>query len=275
MGQGLGVQATLDRMIATRQRQRRRRRTVRRRSSHRLRRVFTAGLLVCIALLAFALLRSGSSGSTTSGIPLGNAAVAAPNSPPSPPETLATVSSLALELPVSQGRITAIVYHATGVSDAIPLTPAGHQRNAGFLARLGDRLFGDGGSSGPRYYIDGGGSGSDTSAVDVGAPAGTNVYSPVDGVVVSVQPYVLNGQVRGSIVQIRPSDLAAVIVTVGNLDKHLDVDVGTPVQASVTKLGTVVDLSRLIDQTVSHYTSDAGNHVSMQVSPAPGASPLL
>ena len=52
-------------------------------------------------------------------------------------------------------------------------------------------------------------------------------------------------------------------------------DVGTPVQASVTKLGTVVDLSKLIDQTVSHYTSDAGNHVSMQVGPAPGASPLL
>jgi hypothetical protein len=53
------------------------------------------------------------------------------------------------------------------------------------------------------------------------------------------------------------------------------VDVGTPVQASVTKLGTVVDLSKLLDQTVSHYTSGAGNHVSMQVGPAPGASPLL
>jgi hypothetical protein len=237
--------------------------------------VVTAGLVVAIAVLAFVLLRSGSSSSDTSGIPVGNRPEMAPNGPPSPPETLATVSSLALELPVSQGRVTAIVYHATGVSDAIPLTPAGSQRNAGFLARLGDRLFGSGDSSGPRYYVEGAGSGSDTGAVDVGAPSGTNVYSPVDGVVVSVQPYVLNGQVRGSIVQIRPSDLAAVIVTVGNLGKHLDVDVGSPVQASVTRLGTVVDLSKLIDQTVSHYTSDAGNHVSMQVSPAPGASPLL
>ncbi|HEX2589706.1 MAG TPA: hypothetical protein VHL51_15660 [Gaiellales bacterium] len=262
-------------MIATRQRQRRRRRTVRRRSPHRLRRLVTAALLLAIVALGFTLLHSGSSSNTTSGIPVGNAAEAAPNGPPAPPETLATVSSLALELPVSQGRVTAIVYHATGVSDAIPLTPAGSQRNAGFLARLGDRLFGSGGSSGPRYYIDSGGTGSETSTVDVGAPAGTNVYSPVDGVVVSVQPYVLNGKVRGSIVQIRPSDLAAVIVTVGNLAKHLSVDVGTPVQASVTKLGTVVDLSKLIDQTVSHYTSDSGNHVSLQVGPAPGASPLL
>ena len=262
-------------VIATRQRQRRRRRTVRRRSPHRLRRLLTAALVVAIGVLAFTLLHSGSPSTSTSGIPVGNRAEAAPNGPPSPPETLATVSSLALELPISQGRVTAIVYHATGVSDAIPLTPAGSQRNAGFLARLGDRLFGSGDSSGPRYYIDGGGSGPDTGAVDVGAPAGTNVYAPVDGVVVSVRPYLLNGQVRGSIVQIRPSDLAAVIVTVGNLGKHLNVDVGTPVQASVTKLGTVVDLSKLIDQTVSHYTSDAGNHVSMQVGPAPGASPLL
>src|SRR5262249_49439948 len=87
--------------------------------------------------------------------------------------------------------------------------------------------------------------------------------------------YVLNGEVRGSIVQIRPSNLAAVIVTVGNLSKHLNVDVGSPVLASATRLGTIVDLSKLIQQTVSKYTSDAGNHVSLQVSPAPGASLLL
>jgi hypothetical protein len=111
--------------------------------------------------------------------------------------------------------------------------------------------------------------------VDVGAPAGTDVYSPVDGTVVSVQPYVLNGEARGSIVQIRPSDLAAVIVTVGNLDQHLAVDVGSPVHASQTLLGKIVDLSKLLHQTVANYTSDSGNHVSMQVSPAPGASPLL
>ena len=111
---------------------------------------------------------------------------------------------LSLDVPITQGRITAIVYHATGASDAIPLQPVGHQRNEGFLARLGDRLFGSGGNDGPSYFVDGGGSGPDTGSVDVGAPAGTGVYSPVDGVVVSVQPYVLNGLERGSIVQIRP-----------------------------------------------------------------------
>ena len=50
---------------------------------------------------------------------------------------------------------------------------------------------------------------------------------------------------------------------------------GSPVHASLTPLGKIVDLSKLLHQTVANYTSDAGNHVSMQVSPAPGASPLL
>lgn len=233
-------------------------------------------MVVLAAVIGLVLVvHSGSSSQDTSGIAPPQSPELAPNAPPNPPETLATVSALRLELPVSQKRVTAIVYHSTGATNALPLTPAGHQKNAGFFARLGERLFGGGGSQGPSYYIDSSGSSSDTGAVDVGAPAGTDVYSPVDGVVVSVQPYVLNGEVRGSIVQIRPSDFAAVIVTVGNLGKHLDVNVGSPVQASVTQLGQIVDLSRLLRQTVANYTSDAGNHASLQVSPAPAASPLL
>jgi hypothetical protein len=263
-------------VIATRQRQRRRRRTVRRSDPRRLRIRLGVAAAILTALLGAALyLHSGSGAADTRGIAPPDRQALAPNGPPTPPETLATISTLPLELPVSQARVTAIVYHATGNASAIPLAPAGKQQNAGFFSRLYDRFFGSGSSTGPKYFIDDSGSGSDTSSVDVGAPAGTAVYSPVDGTVVSVQPYVLNGEVRGSIVQIRPSNLAAVIVTVGNLNKHLNVDVGSPVLASATRLGTIVDLSKLIQQTVSKYTSDAGNHVSLQVSPAPGASPLL
>ena len=36
----------------------------------------------------------------------------------------------------------------------MPLQPAGHQINAGFLSRVSDRLFGGDSSPGPRYYID-------------------------------------------------------------------------------------------------------------------------
>jgi hypothetical protein len=278
---GTGLEEGIDHLgypgavIATRQRQHRRRRSVRRRDPRRLRRIAVAAAVLVVAIGVVLVVHSGSSSRDTSGIAPSQSPEIAPNAPPSPPETLATVSPLRLELPVSQQRVTAIVYHATGAANAIPLSPAGHQKNAGFFARLGERLFGSDSSKGPSYYVDGSGSGSDTGSVDVGAPAGTDVYSPVDGVVASIQPYVLNGEVRGSIIQIRPSDFAAVIVTVGNLSKHLDVDVGSPVQASVTKLGRIIDLSKLLKQTVANYTSDAGNHVSLTVSPAPGASPLL
>jgi hypothetical protein len=261
-------------VIATRQRQRRRRRTTRRRRDPRRLRLIAGLALALMAVVVLTLLlRSGSGGTDTTGIAPANSKVLAPDGPPQV-ETMATAGGLTLDVPISQGRITAIVYHATGAADAIPLQPSGKQRNEGFLARLGDSLFGSGGNGGPAYFIDSGGSGPDTSSVDVGAPAGTGVYAPVDGVVV-VQPYVLNGKQRGSVVQIRPDVAPAVIVTVGNLTERLKVDVGTPVKAAQTKLGSVIDLSKLLDQTVARYTSDAGNHASFQISPAPGASPLL
>ena len=262
-------------VIATRQRQRRRRRTTRRRRDPRRLRL-VAGLVVALVavVVLVTLLRSGSGGSATAGIAPADSAELAPDGPPQV-QTLAMAGGLSLDVPITQARITAIVYHATGATDAIPLQPSGHQRNEGFLARLGDRLFGSGANGGPSYFVDGGGSGPDTGSVDVGAPAGTGVYAPVDGVVVSVQPYVLNGQPRGSIIQIRPDAAPAVIITIGNLSRHLGIDVGSAVKASQTRLGSVIDLSKLIDQTVARYTSDAGNHVSIQISPAPGASPLL
>ncbi|TMB85801.1 MAG: hypothetical protein E6J45_14970 [Chloroflexi bacterium] len=256
-------------------RQRRRRRTTRRRRDPRRLRLI-AGLAVTLVVLIVVgtLLHSGSGGPAKLAIAPSDSAELAPDGPPQV-QTLAMAGGLSLDVPITQGRITAIVYHATGATDAIPLQPVGRQRNEGFLARLGDRLFGSGGNDGPSYFVDGGGSGPDTGSVDIGAPAGTSVYSPVDGVVVSVQPYVLNGLQRGSIVQIRPDAAPAVIVTVGNLGRHLGIDVGSAVTASQTRLGSVIDLSKLIDQTVARYTSDAGNHASIQISPAPGASPLL
>ena len=45
--------------------------------------------------------------------------------------------------------------------------------------------------------------------------------------------------------------------------------------AARTRLGTVIDLSRVITQELAKYTSDAGNHVHLEVGPAPAASLLL
>ena len=245
--------------------------------ARRLRRLGGLGLaLLLTAALAAGLMRNGSH-SSPPGVAAANAAELAPDTAPSPVE-LASAGSLVLSLPIAQGRVTAIVYHGTGDALAIPLQPSGHQKNAGFLARLGDTLFGGGSGSGPAYYVDSSAQGPDTAELDVGAPFGTHVYSPVTGQVVAIQPRVLNGSANpafGSIIQIRPTAAPAVLVDVSNVRVPPSVHVGSQVTSSHTRLGSVVDLSHVISQTVAKYTSDAGNHVAITLSRAPGASPLL
>ena len=265
-------------VIATRQRQRRR--TVRRRPEpRRIRR--RAGLALAVLLtggLAFVTLHSGS-GSPSPSLASVATPTAVPDGQPAV-ETLATYGSdngLVLRVPIRQQRITAIVYHGVGASGVVPLQPAGHQINAGFLARISDRLFGSSSTPGPRYYVNGDDAGPDTGSVDVGAPAGTTVWSPVDGVVAAIRPYELDGHVYGTVVQIRPDSAPAVTITLHALQplKDSPVQVGDQVTASRTALGTIEDLSNVLDQTVAQYTSDAGNHVAVSLGPSAGASPIL
>jgi hypothetical protein len=45
--------------------------------------------------------------------------------------------------------------------------------------------------------------------------------------------------------------------------------VGSPVTAAGSKLGTLVDFSPAEKQALSRYTTDVGNHVVVEVHPAP------
>jgi hypothetical protein len=199
----------------------------------------------------------------------------APDGAPIPTLLATGPNGLELDLPINQARVTAIVYHGVGDTRVVPLAPAGHQRNAGLLTRLGNLLTGASGGSGPGYYIDGAGSGPDTGSVDVGAVAGTRVYAPVDGTVVSIRAYVLDGAAHGSVVQIQPTSTPADIVTLTNLRTAGRIAVGDQVTAARTKLGTVIDLSKVITQELAKFTSDAGNHIHIEVGPAPATSLLL
>jgi hypothetical protein len=240
----------------------------------------SAGLVLALALtvvIAAAAIRSDP-GSTPDPV---SAAVPTPGLiPDGPPklQPLAEAGALQLDVPIRQERITAIVYHGIGDSNAIPLQPVGRQVNAGFLSRLGDRIFGGSSSNGPRYYVDGSGPGPDTGSVDIGAPAGTTVYSPVSGVVVSVRPFQLDNRQWGNVIQIRPDLAPAVTVTLTNLNARsngIHVQVGDRVTRATTELGMVIDLSKVLEQTVARYTSDQGNHVAVSIAPAAGASPIL
>jgi hypothetical protein len=176
---------------------------------------------------------------------------------------VAVRNSLHLQLPISQSRLTAIGYHSA--AGALPLNPIGHQANEGLVQRVVHGIFGGGGGS-PKWYSLGGG---DTSALDVGAPIGSDVYSPVDGTVLAIRPFVVEGRTYGSEIDIQPQTAPSVVVALTQLVSDPALTVGTPVVSGATKLGRVADLARVEQQALAHYTNDAGNHVTVEVRSAP------
>src|SRR5207248_9803547 len=136
----------------------------------------------------------------------------------------ATQNPLRLQLPISQERVTAIAYHASG-DGALALDPLGRQSNEGVFTRLAHRLFG-GASAGLPYYQLGGADGPSTSGLDVGAAPGTDVYSPVDGTVVGLSPYVLNGKRYGARIELQPTGQPSLVVAVTQLEPDPALAVG-------------------------------------------------
>jgi len=181
------------------------------------------------------------------------------------PQVVALQGDLRLYLPIAQQRITAIAYHAVG-EDALALDPVGSQANAGVFTRLFRRLFGES-SDVIHYYLLGGGSGPDTAGLDVGAPAGTDVYAPVDATVVGISDLVLDGRVFGARIDLQPLGSPGLVVTVTHLSPDPALAVGSTVAAAKTRIGEVVDVSQVESSTLARYSHDSGTHVHIEVRP--------
>ncbi len=104
--------------------------------------------------------------------------------------------------------------------------------------------------------------------LDVGAAPGTDVYTPVDGVVVGISDYVISGRRLGSRIDVQPSNEPSLVVSLTHLRSDPSLTVGAAVTASSSKIGTVLDFSRVERQGLARYTQDKGNHVSLEVHPA-------
>jgi hypothetical protein len=188
-----------------------------------------------------------------------------PAGPPIP-RSIARLGALRIQLPVSESRLTAVGYF--GAEDgAIALSPVGAQANEGLIRRLVHKVVG-GGNGWPRWYLLSGGHGPSTSALDVGAAPGTDVYSPVDGTIVGMSKVVLNGRTYGTRIDIQPSAAPSLVVSVSHLAADPSLTVGAMVTAAASKLGVVLDFSQAEHQTLSRYTNDAGNHVLIEVHPS-------
>ena len=246
----------------------RRTRSAQRRHLERERRLRRLAVLVVVVAIGLVTLLLSAFGGSSSPLP-----AAAPASPasllpagPPQPEIVARLGSLHVQLPISQARVTAIGYQG-GSEGSLALAPLGTQVNQGLLKRVVHKIFGS--SSGrPRWYQLPGGEGPGLSAIDVGAAPGTDVYSPVDGIVVAIDDVTLNGRTFGSRIDIQPTGAPSLVVSVSHVRVDPLLAVGSPVTSGGSRLGSVVDFSHAEQQALSRYTNDAGNHVVVEVHPA-------
>lgn len=225
--------------------------------------------IALVALVTLLLSAFGGSGAPAASPAPASASRLLPAGPPQP-EVVSRVGSLHLQLPVSQSRVTAIGYQG-GSAGSEPLDPLGNQANQGLLRRLGHSIFG-GSPSGPRWYQLPGGQGPATSALEVGAAAGTDVYSPVDGTVLSIGNVVLNGRDYGARIDVQPTGTPSLVVSVSHITIDPALVVGSPLTAAGSKLGSIVDFSGAERQSLARYTNDSGNHVVVEVHPAASLS---
>jgi hypothetical protein len=240
----------------------RRRRPARRGADRRAKRTVFAVLVSAALLLTLLVTAFGSAASTAR--PLA-AASALPGGRPQA-QVVATVGALRLQLPVAQNAVTAIGYHRAGAG-ALTLDPVGRQGNAGLLSRLWHRIAGAR-NDGLVWFQLSGRSGPGTSALDVGAAPGTDVYAPVDGVVVGIADYVISNRVQGSRIDIRPYEAPSVLVSLTHLRPDPALTVGAGVSSGRSKVGVLLDLSKVQYQALSRHTQDAGNNVTLEVRPA-------
>jgi hypothetical protein len=90
----------------------------------------------------------------------------------------------------------------------------------------------------------------------------------VDGTVVGISDYVISGRKLGSRIDIEPSSAPSLVVSLTHLRSDPALTVGAAVTAASSKIGTVLDFSRVERQALARYTNDAGNHVSVETHPA-------
>ncbi|HZQ80417.1 MAG TPA: hypothetical protein VFB25_00420 [Gaiellaceae bacterium] len=243
----------------------RRLRTAQRRHLERERRLRRLAVVLAIAIVALVTVLLSAFGGSSKPVQAPAPASAArllPAGPPSP-EIVARTGSLQLQLPISQARVTAIGYQG-GSEGALALSPLGAQANQGALKRLLHDIVG-GASGSPRWYQLGGGQGPSTSLLDVGAPAGTDVYSPVDGTVLAITKIVIDGRPYGSQIDIQPLGAPSLVVSVTHVKPDPALYVGASLTAGGTKLGSVVDYTHAEHQELARYTNDSGNHVAIEV----------
>jgi hypothetical protein len=246
-------------MATPRSRHAARLRADRRRAQARARRIAVGAVIAVLAVATLALTAFDSESTPAVSRP---APLPVTSAPPEP-QLLATVGNLRIQSPVAQGGVTAVGLHGSA-DGALVLKPVGPQRNEGLVARLWRRITGASKTGLAWYQLSGG----PLRTLDVGAVAGTDVYSPVDGTVVAIRDQVVSGKVVGAEIELRPASAPSLVVSIQNVRPDPSLTVGANVAAGSSKLGTVTNISRHERQALERYAAEGGNNVAIQVFPS-------
>jgi hypothetical protein len=246
-------------MATPRSRHAARLRADRRRAQARARRIAVVAVIAVLAAATLALTAFDGESSPNVSRP---APLPVTSAPPSP-QALAAVGNLRVQSPIAQGGVTAVGFHGSA-DGALVLKPVGPQRNEGLVARLWRKITGASKSGLAWYQLSGG----PLRTLDVGAVAGTDVYSPVDGTIVAIRDDVVSGKVVGAEIELRPTSAPSLVVSIQNVQPDPRLSVGANVAAGASKLGTVTNISRYERQALERYAAEGGNNIAIQVFPS-------
>jgi murein DD-endopeptidase MepM/ murein hydrolase activator NlpD len=176
---------------------------------------------------------------------------------------IASVEGVDVLLPVAQQATTAVAFHPVDNADAASFAPVGDRLGGGDLGQKLADIFAGGG--GVQYYLmggDGGDQSSSTAGLDVGAVPGSPVVSPVDGKVTAIKKYSILGRHNDVEIDIRLAGDPSLLLVVTHIART-KVEIGEVVQRGTTPLGVVRGFPASLDQALSQYTSDNGDHVQL------------
>jgi len=243
----------------------RRRQQGRRRNQIRRRRV--VALVVFVTLIFFAVwVAYAIPGQTPARVPEGAAR-------PTVGRTLASdetvvvaqIEGVDVLLPVAREVTTAVAFHPVDNGDAVGFSPVGERLGGGDLGQKLADIFAGGGDV--QYYLmdgDGGNDSPATAGMDVGAVPGSHVLSPVDGKVTGIKQYSVLGRYRDYEIDITLAADPSLLLIITHVATP-KVDIGDVVQRGTTVLGSVRGFPAALEQALSQYTSDNGDHVQMTV----------
>jgi hypothetical protein len=195
-----------------------------------------------------------------SGVTFGSAAEAMSNR-----VVVARLEGEDLLLPVRRQSSTAIAFHPVDDTNSVGLAPIGDRVSGGSLgSKLAD-VFAGGGNV--RYYLmegQGAERSSSTAGLDVGSVPGEAVFSPVDGRVTAVKSYKLLGRYEDVEVDIQLAADPSLLLKITHLRLGSPrVHMGDEVAAGATRIGEVRGFPTNVDQGISQFTNDAGDHVQI------------